>query len=235
MAKSDKIVLSDIKLSLLQRRAIDVPTPPEFIKTRPGKGGKELSYVEGGYVVARLNAAFSPIGWQFEVVKETIIADEIWVMGRLTVIDHKNNFRVSKEQYGTKKREDKMMLGDALKGAATDALKKCASYFGIALDVYWDKLSDDEKDLVSNPAAVQRRRAKGKVIDAQVVDTPSTAPVASDPNKMFERAKVMIKNTADFPTLANYDTKIKSSTLYTEEQKKELGELIQKQIDGLES
>src|SRR5574341_1870515 len=148
--KSDKLILSQIKLAPAQKRIVLADTPPEFIKKRQGRGGKEFTYVEGGYVVAKLNEAFSPVGWEFEVLEEKVVENsgkvsEVWVRGRLTVVDHKNGYRVSKTQYGTHQHHDGNFIGDTLKSASTDCLKKCASYFGIALDVYWTQLDDDQE------------------------------------------------------------------------------------------
>ena len=48
-------------------------------------------------------------------------------------------------QYGNKDRYEAVPIGDTLKAAASDALKKCASLLGIALDVYWPELDRAEK------------------------------------------------------------------------------------------
>lgn len=137
---SRAIIIRPVKLAASQRKTINLHTPPEFIKERKGKGGKTFRYVEGGYVIARLNEIFSPVGWDFAVVDERVETKEVVVRGKLTIKDYKTGYSVSKTQYGTKERYIEVPLGDTLKAASTDCLKKCASMFGVALDVYWQDL-----------------------------------------------------------------------------------------------
>lgn len=108
-------------------------TPKAYIKTRPGPKKTTLSYVDGQYMTRALNYAFM-FEWSFEV-PETRQDDEFFTaLGLLTVnLDGKT---ITKSQWGSQKMRAGMELGDALKGATTDALKKCASMFGIAADVY---------------------------------------------------------------------------------------------------
>ena len=142
---SRAIIVRPVKLAARQRKTIAIRTPSEFIKQRPGKGGRTFRYVEGGYVVARLNEIFSPIGWDFSIIDERVEKNEVVVRGKITVKDYKRGYSVSKTQYGTKERNAGVPLGDTLKAAATDCLKKCASLFGIALDVYWPDLDRASK------------------------------------------------------------------------------------------
>lgn len=144
--------LNDAQIKLLLSR-----TPKQFVKTKPAKGGGRLSYVSGGYVVKVLNLLFG-FNWDFEIQDEKILlnANQCIVRGRLTVkvpqydnLERRDGFEViSKSQYGRcdiKYYKDKfdadgnrvpLDLGNDLKGAATDALKKCASLLGVAADIY---------------------------------------------------------------------------------------------------
>src|SRR3990167_238418 len=147
------LVLQNIQLKPAQQKALAVATPPQFIKTRKGRGGKEIKYIEGGYVVAKLNEVIGAPNWDFEVLEQGTterkngnperIEGEVWVRGKLTIIDHKNGYRVSKVQYGQHDIAKGVPLGDSFKSASTDCLKKCASLFGVALDVYWQQLDED--------------------------------------------------------------------------------------------
>lgn len=127
-------------------------TPEQYIKYRKGKGGKRVAYVDGQYMIMGLNYAFKFL-WSFDVVDtrreqvtttnkkgETRTDDMITVDGMLTVwIDDKE---IRKTQSGSQIVREGMEVGDATKGANTDAMKKCASAFGIAMDVYsgeWSK------------------------------------------------------------------------------------------------
>ena len=74
------------------------------------------------------------------IVSEIIQDGEAIVKGRLTV--NTGGQKIVKTQYGNKKIMKKrnngeaLSLGNDLKAAATDALKKCAAQLGIAQDVY---------------------------------------------------------------------------------------------------
>lgn len=123
-------------------------TPRDVVFQKPSRGGSgSLDYVPGWWFIDQLNALFG-YNWSFEVV-EQVIDDKIgqvWVRGRLTV--PLGEIQVAKEQYGSSdikkfSKGDKagkiMDIGDDLKSAGTDALKKCASELGLAPDVYGNR------------------------------------------------------------------------------------------------
>ncbi len=201
------------------RKLIQIATPREFIRQRAGRGNKTFTYVEGGYVIARLNQIFSPVGWDFEIVDERIEQKEVVVRGKLTIKDHKNGYEISKTQYGTKERYAGVPLGDTLKAAATDCLKKCASLFGIALDVYWQQLDEDK---LTNGLEPKKQ------------ETPKTpSKNASTPQKAAQFMKLSldkIKSETDKTILLQFAERIKSSSLYSPEQKTTLINAIGEQI-----
>lgn len=116
-------------------------TPADVIKWRKGRGGKEFPYANTAYVIRELNEAFA-WQWDFECDNEEVITRngqpfEIKVRGKLTV--RAGERVITKMQYGCQPIEggDKApSIGDCYKGAASDALKKCASMLGICLDLY---------------------------------------------------------------------------------------------------
>jgi len=124
-------------LTLFQR------TPQQHICKRPGKGGGQFEYVTGVYVKKVLNYVFG-FNWDFEIIEHGVIEKhQVWVKGRLTVRDGKGS-TVCKMQFGRadikmKKVGGYLDFGNDLKAATTDALKKCASEFGIASDIYGKK------------------------------------------------------------------------------------------------
>ncbi len=118
----------------MKKELLTKPFPPEAIRQRQGQGGKTLNYVEAHAVVARLNEA-SDFGWSFEVVRHEVLADEVIVLGKLTIDG------VTKMAFGgsgvTRDQSGKdVSLADDLKAAASDCIKKCASLFGIGLELY---------------------------------------------------------------------------------------------------
>lgn len=151
LALIDKTELSLVKENSLNEHQLALilkRTPPQYIKKRPAKGGGTWDYVTGGYVRKVLNLMFG-WDWDFEILDHTIIGGEAVVKGRLTC--RTNGKQIVKTQFGNKdiiykkqtqeeitKGLDKIPLsiGNDLKAAATDALKKCAAEIGIAADIY---------------------------------------------------------------------------------------------------
>jgi hypothetical protein len=122
----------------MNRELLEQPFEASQIKQRRGRTGTVLDYVEGHTVIARLNAAFGG-AWSFEVAWHEIRETEVLVLGRLTAEG------IVKTQFGasavTRDRATKALvsLGDDLKAAATDALKKCATFLGVGLHLYAEK------------------------------------------------------------------------------------------------
>ncbi len=118
------------------------PFDPAQIKQREGRGGKMLDYLETHAVITRLNEAFNG-AWSFEAVEYKTMEGEIIVKGRLTAVF------ICKEQFGSNEihrhkgqageKGAPVSIGDDLKAAASDALKKCATLFGVGLELYEKK------------------------------------------------------------------------------------------------
>lgn len=116
-------------------------TPKNHIFKRPGKGGQSWEYVTGTYMKKVLNLMFG-WDWDFEVVKFDIQieAKQCIVLGKLTCRTETKT--IIKNQFGRadikfkKESKEPLDLGNDLKAATTDALKKCASELGIASDIY---------------------------------------------------------------------------------------------------
>jgi len=140
-----------------QLTSINSPTPAEVLQIRKGRGGLEYVYVKTSWVIAKLNEIFG-LGWDFEILEQTPVEiavklKQIIVKGKLTAKD-KFGRTISKTQFGSA--EVKFLKGcprdiehivdiaDDYKAAASDALKKCASMLGIALDVYSGEFTPDD-------------------------------------------------------------------------------------------
>lgn len=140
-------------------------TPEKYIKSRQGRGGQSFSYVEVGYVVSTLNEAFGP-AWDWEIIEQGLGKKKVWVKGRLTVwfgpdfkfskvafggtdvkypVKYVNNARVTDYEAGP------IDVGDDLKAASADALKKAASMFGLAADIYFPQM--DRLDFIGDEEA----------------------------------------------------------------------------------
>ena len=160
----------------MNRTLLEHPFAPAQIKQRKGRNGF-LDYVEGWSVIARLNEAFQG-AWSFEVPWHEIRETEVLVLGRLTADG------VTKTQFGasqvTRDRETKALvsLGDDLKAAATDALKKCATFLGVGLHLYGDRAVGGRAPSGRGWAAPPRP----PVPRAPAVPVPMPAPVPHSPN-----------------------------------------------------
>jgi hypothetical protein len=117
---------------------------PFDVTFRDLRGGVELEYVTGEQVTTRLNEELGFLAWSFKLLEHGIHAeaDECWVLGELTV--EVGGRTVIRQQFGSQKVKRSrssgtpMDIGFDLKGAATDALKKCASLVGVGLYL-WKK------------------------------------------------------------------------------------------------
>ena len=124
----------------MNRALLEKPFEPNQIKQRQGNFGHILDYVEGHVVTSRLNDAFES-NWSFEIVKYRIIkdTDEVLVLGKLTAEGVTKMAFGSKEIERSKDTKAIISLGDDLKAASTDALKKAASLLGVGLYLYSDQ------------------------------------------------------------------------------------------------
>ena len=153
VVKQDELTLTTTKqnfFNLEQLKKIRHKTPSSMIYERPGKGGETWKYVKAADVILALNTTFGGF-WNFEVVTDEATALDIAVKtksvvvkGKLTITNPTTGVSVTREQYGRKDvafrkgTNEPMDFGNDMKAAASDALKKCASQFGLFNDIYRD-------------------------------------------------------------------------------------------------
>jgi hypothetical protein len=158
------------------RKALRAATPPSKIEKRKGSGKTQLNYVSGQYVTNRVIEDTDNM-YDFEILSNQVVQAEpkpamFWDDGekrykaRLDqnsepVMEHQAPFVIvhgrltvpglgSRDQYGMAELlGGTTEQGQAFKGAATDCLKKCASLFGVALDLYADLSDPYEKPAVA--------------------------------------------------------------------------------------
>ena len=117
------------------REILEQPFSDDAIRSRKGTFGKELAYAEVHNYIARLNQAFAG-DWSFDIVEHRILDNEVIVLGKLMAGEiHKSAFGCSAITTARESGE-KVSLGDDLKAAASDALKKCSSLLGLGLHLY---------------------------------------------------------------------------------------------------
>jgi hypothetical protein len=119
------------------RETLERPFPRNLIRSRKGSFGKELLHVEVNHYARRLNEAFGG-SWSFHTEHHETYDDEVVVLGKLIAAGIEKTAFGSSAIIKAKETGKPLSIGDDLKAAASDALKKCSSLFGIGLDLYSD-------------------------------------------------------------------------------------------------
>lgn len=126
-------------------RDLAEPFPAEMERTVT-KSGVSLVYIPVSEVINRLNRIFGVTGWSSEILRcERDAQDPDFVVAhvRLTVLQPVDVFSATAPIYRdgiggqkikrTRKDNEIIDLGDEMKGAVSDALKKAAQQFGVGL------------------------------------------------------------------------------------------------------
>lgn len=115
---------------MIDKKIEDILTrklPDEAVKKHPSK--TYLSVIHPMYVIDVLNEAFGIGRWQYKTEPVNFVGKFAVVKGTLIVPEH----GIHIEQFGGNDNAD---VGDAYKGASTDALTKIASYLGVGAMIY---------------------------------------------------------------------------------------------------
>ena len=115
------------RISEVQRAQLCQPLPAEAVTPHPTK--TYLSSIKAIYVTERLNEVFGTGAWRVEVEKVDQNAKMIVVKVKFSIPE----YGIEYECYGG---NDNVDLGDAYKGATTDALTKIGSWLGIGGEVF---------------------------------------------------------------------------------------------------
>ncbi len=134
------------------RTTLETPFPPDAIRTRKGTFGKELAYAEVHNYIARLNQAFAG-DWSFTICEYRIMDNEVLVLAELAAGDTRKTAFGCSSITTTRDGGEVLSIGDDLKAAASDALKKCASLLGLGLHLY-GKNEDPVPERREGPAPV---------------------------------------------------------------------------------
>lgn len=152
---------------------LDRPLPSEAITQHPTK--TYLSSIKAIYVTERMNEAFGVGGWQIKVdAVSTNDKGMVVVKVMYTVPQYNIYYECFGGNDNGGESSKNFDLGDAYKGATTDAITKIGSYLGIGADVFkgksvgqTSKKSEGEKELQWLPdakvqEAVQWAKDNGK-------------------------------------------------------------------------
>ena len=119
------------------------PFPKDAIKDRKGAGGKKFDYVETHTVIHRLNSACP--SWDFRLTRFEQVKDMYIATGELTIpgLGTRTGIGVQRVSDGGGE--------DLVKGASSDALKKAATLFGVALELYGPDYAEDATTRAERP------------------------------------------------------------------------------------
>lgn len=127
-----------MKITPEMRLKLQAPLPPEAITQHPTK--TYLSSIKAIYVVERMNDVFGVGTWRYKVEK---ISENGEGMVVVKVIYEIPEYDIYYESFGGNdnggQANKNFDLGDAYKGATTDALTKIGSYLEIGIDVFKGK------------------------------------------------------------------------------------------------
>lgn len=142
------------------KEALSEELPLEALQPIPGK--PYLTSIKGIYVTERFNEVFGVGGWRVKV-EFVERKEEAVVVKVIFEVPEKNIYY---ECYGGNNNKD---LGDAYKGATTDALTKIGSYLGVGLEVFKGKVNlisndDLKKKINSYKTTKDYQELKGYVL-----------------------------------------------------------------------
>ena len=159
-------------LNAEQLELLNQPLPAEAKKQHPTK--KFLTTINPIYVTERLNQVFGVGAWQIH--SEVISAEKMVVVKTTLSIPE---YCVWYECYGGNDNPD---LGDAYKGAVTDAITKIGSWMGIGVEVW-----KNQPHIVPAPVTAPPKAKQKQVINDALLDNPTRC------NKMLEFLKTAYK------------------------------------------
>ena len=142
------------------------------------KNGKVIGQVRYGYkpqyVFDAVNSVLLPENWRYEVVNKEIFDNQVVAEVRF-FIRVKDNEWICKGSQTGQMQIVKSNVGDAYKGAITDAIQKCMSLLSIGSDAYRGLLRDVyNSNKTSNPRPAEPRQTETR----QNVNQP--APTGKD-------------------------------------------------------
>jgi hypothetical protein len=195
------------------------PLPAEAIKPHPTK--TFLSTIKPIYITDRMNEVFGIGQWQTRT-ENVLVNDNGTVVNKvvLTVPEYNIYYECFGGNDNGGAGSKGFDLGDAFKGATTDALNKIASYLGIGIDVYRGKQSHSPSNYskpAPTPAPMQPSKSfddtadrKAKALGAlKVADKVTTVKGLIAQQKAFKATP----EGTDFQSGATLDDVVKNNSI----------------------
>jgi hypothetical protein len=181
--------MSDVNVVEEMRAKLMRPFPRSVVEQRPGAGGRKLDYVEWHTKWMRVLAVAPSASWEVVTI---IPRDEGWVVhGRLTIEGVSRDgvgFDKPKTQKDRKTGEMVAQESDnGVKAAATDALARACTLFGIGLELYGADTSWFQK-AAAPPAEVQPAEEE-EPAPAEPPAQQESSPQPAESNGESDRAR----------------------------------------------
>lgn len=180
----------------MDRELLEKEFESEQIKTRKGNYGKDIDYIETAPVIQRLNDALDG-SWSFDVVDYIIKDNDVAILGKLSTNGDTKMQWGSRKIGKNRKTGEIINIGDDLKAATSDCLKKTASLLGCGLHIYTDD------DLM--PQQPSTNKSDEKITQEQLAEVKKLRTELNwEPEKVQEYSKQMFQSevTEINPTMA---------------------------------
>lgn len=186
-------------------KELDAKIPRSAVRERDGGGGRRLSYLEGHYVIDRLNQIFGPLGWSKyitevkEVVNKTSKGEFPAYLVKVVLNVHTSHpsgyLSATKEAYGygaDKSGQNAHEL--AIKEAVTDALKVAAKDLGMSLGLaLYDKNQENVDDGETNTAGdLPQDSSPRKEVVEEAAGASATNPSSAEKLRLAIRSHVKV-------------------------------------------
>lgn len=156
---------------------------PPNVKTRQGPGGSTVPYVAYDETVTKLNEIFGPAGWSTVIQPPTVVLTksfknsrqedriQITAVANCTLTIHAKEHNVTRSNVGAcdaeaSPRDETSAYQMALKGAASDALKRAAESLGTVFG-YSLKKKEDKSQTTGNGYTNTRQKTNQRSTVAQ--------------------------------------------------------------------
>jgi hypothetical protein len=132
---------------------------PKEVERQLKKGGASLTYIPVSEVITRLNKVLGVTKWSFEIIscgRDALDPEYIVAHVRITLYLDEGYGMIARDGFGGQKIKrtkagEIVDLGDEMKGAVSDALKKAAQTFGVGLYLARTEEAMDAVEVVPEP------------------------------------------------------------------------------------
>lgn len=213
------------------RKQLDEKIPRSVIAKRDSGAGKKLDYLEGWYVIARLNEVLGQGNWDYKInnlqlvhTGETNGKHTVHYIATVLLSAMVGGRYVQFSDVGYGDGSDKYNIGKAYelatKEAVTDAVKRCAKNLGMSLGLALYQKSqehvDDEEETVPASGPADTKAAAMGPVRGNKPETVSPAPAQSVIGDAPQDREVLNRKIGEMANVATKQRKITMGELKTQ-------------------